>query len=79
MTEETKKTRCAHVDEKGLTTNYKEIKDKEPEITCKLCKEKLTRKEFRERVEYVAKRYEKERREIMERETKKIEEKIKLK
>lgn len=51
------KPRCLHVDKDGLTTNYKERKGEEPLITCKLCKGQLTRKEFRERVEYVAKKH----------------------
>ena len=52
--------KCPHVDEKGLTTKYKEVKDEDPIITCKLCKGKLTRKEFRERVEFVAQQYKNE-------------------
>lgn len=51
------KPRCSHVDEKGLTTEYKERKEGEPLITCTKCKGTLTRKEFRERVEYVAQCY----------------------
>lgn len=48
---------CRHVNENGLTTNYKAI-DGIPDITCILCNKKLTIEEFQERVEHVAKCYE---------------------
>lgn len=53
------KPECKHVDEKGLTTLYKDLGvGNEPLIICNQCKAELSVKEFRERVEYVAKCYE---------------------
>ena len=46
---------CKHVNEKGLTTIYRQTDNNIPDITCTTCNGKLTVEEFNERVEYVAK------------------------
>ncbi len=47
--------KCNHVNEKGLTTIYKQTDNNIPDITCTKCKGKLTLEEFNKRVEYVSK------------------------
>ena len=49
---------CKHMNLLGLTTNYQDFVDKDPEITCMNCNQKISVEEWQKLFEHVTKCHE---------------------